>query len=266
MPQRVPAQQRVFEVIADLGEGDTPRRRYGTGLLLGGRNVLTCAHVVVDAVEVIVRRPDKSSMTADLDTKLIGVPDASRLDLALLQVPDADDLPHVPVAFVSREGGITAFIEGCAAVGYPQFQEVSDEGGRSIRETVQVRGRIAPLSDLVEKSLTLEVTSAPRELPPAGVTLAESAWSGMSGAAVFAPAGQDGDDELLLGVVAEHAPRRGQSNITVLPLDRLISEATAPPNASEWWARLGVTDRFSCKGVGSGRLTAGGQVDAVPAL
>ena len=236
----VPAQQRVVEVIATLGVGQAMQRRYGSGLLIGGRSVLTSAHVVVGAVDVLVRRPDKSVMRADLETALIGDPDPRRLDLAILEVPEAEELPYVPVALVDRTSGITAFIDGCAAVGYPQFQEVvRDPSGLSLRETAQVRGAIAPLSGLVEHLLSLEVTATPRELPPAGTTLSESAWAGMSGAAVFAPDAQHGG-EVLVGVVAEHAPRRGQSSISVLPLDRLRDMATAPVDASKWWTRLGI--------------------------
>jgi tetratricopeptide (TPR) repeat protein len=234
--------QRVVEVIAHLYGQQTQRHRYGSGLLIGGRFVLTSAHVVQAAAEVVVRRPDKSEMLADLTTALIGDPDPRRLDLAILQVPEAEDLPYFAIARVDRTGAITTFIDGCAAVGYPLFQETErDQSGRSIRETAQVRGYIAPLSGLVEGLLSLEVTNTPaRELPAAGTILAESVWAGMSGAAVVAPDGQGG--EVVLGVVAEHAPRRGQSSISVLPLDRLIDKRTAPADAPTWWTRLGVSD------------------------
>src|SRR5262245_5202674 len=181
-------------------------------------------------------------MCADLKTALIGDPDPRRLDLAILEVPEAEELPYVPVALVDRTSAVTAFIDGCAAVGYPFFQESTrDPGGLVIRDTAHVGGRIAPLSDLAENLLSLEVTASPRELPPAGTTLADSVWAGVSGAAVFAPAAEDGGD-VLVGVVVEHASRRGQSSISVLPLDRLNDKATAPANAREWWLRLGVSD------------------------
>jgi hypothetical protein len=174
-------------VIADLGEGQTPRWRYGSGLLLGDRQVLTCAHVVDGSVSVVIRRPDKSLLKADIEPAFIGKTAANGLDLAILHVPEAAALAHVPVALVNRDvtGGI--FLEGCSAVGYPAFQETSQQAdGPSIRESAQVRGSIAPLSGLVSGLLSLEVTSSPRDLPAAGTTLANSAWAGMSGAAVFA--------------------------------------------------------------------------------
>src|SRR5690242_17223993 len=118
----VPPRLRVVEVIAALGEPG--QRRYGSGLLIGSRSVLTSAHVVVGAVEVLVRRPDKSVLRADLQTMLIGDADPRRLDLAILEVPEADELPYVRVALVDRTSAITAFVDGCGAVGYPEFQEV----------------------------------------------------------------------------------------------------------------------------------------------
>jgi hypothetical protein len=243
MPPIPPARQRVVEVIADLGIGQSPRWRYGSGLLIGGRQLLTSAHVVVDAVEVTIRWPDKSSLPAVLENALIGEPDARRLDMALLDVPGADDLPPVPLALIDRTVPISARIEGCAVVGYPQWAEIHrDPHGLSIRETAQVLGHIPPLSGLAEGLLSLEVTATPRPLPGDVTALAESEWSGMSGAAVFAPDPSRNGGEVLVGVVAEHSPRRGQQNITVLPFDRLTDRATGPRNAEEWWRRLGVAD------------------------
>jgi DNA polymerase III delta prime subunit len=227
----VPVRQRVVAVEADLGEGHSPRWRYGSGLLLGGRQILTAAHVVVDAAAVTVRGPDMVQRTANLDGSLIG--DPNRLDLALLEVPEAEVLPGVEVAGVNRDvatGG--QLVDNCWALGYPAFTEIDRDGtGRSRRVTEQVRGVVAPLSQQEEHLLSLQVTATPRALPLG--TLDRSEWSGMSGAAVFT-------GDLLIGVVAEHAPRRGPSEITVTPFERLLFANTAPFDASEWWDRLGV--------------------------
>jgi hypothetical protein len=246
MPEDSPLRRRLVEVIADLGEGKEPRWRYGSGLRIGGQQVLTAAHVVVEAVRLEVRDPDKNSMRAESQAAFTGVPDARRLDLALIYLPDADPLPHVQVARVNRDLGATDVIEGCAAVGYPEFMQVQrDPRGISIRETAQVTGHIKPLSGLVEGLPSLEVTSAPRDLPPASSLLAETPWSGMSGAAVWARRAPGAGEQVLLGIVAEHAARRGPSDVTVLPIDRLLDQATAPANAAEWWSQLGVDDPAS---------------------
>jgi Trypsin-like peptidase domain/AAA ATPase domain len=228
----VPVRQRVVEVEADLGEGSSPQFRYGSGLLIGERHVLTAAHVVSGAAAVTVRSPEKVRLAANLDTALVGDPD--RLDLALLEVPEAEVLPQVEVAVVDRDVTGGEVIEDCWAVGYPEFAEVRrDATGRSLRETKEVHGSIAPLSGLVEGLLSLEVTSTPRPLPAGALDRSE--WSGMSGAAVFA-------GTRLVGVVAEHAPRRGSSDITLTPLDVLIKSVTAPPAAASWLTRLGIRD------------------------
>jgi hypothetical protein len=225
--EKAPFRQRVVEVIADLDDSDDPEQRYGSGLHVGGQQVLTAAHVVAGAVAV--RGPDKVLLPARLDTALIG--DQDRLDLAMLEVPTAPAFPNVPIAIVDRDVATGDMVEGCWAVGYPSFQEIRrDDSAGWVRETAQVSGRIPPLSGLVEDLLSLEVTKRPRALPDQETRLAESEWSGMSGAAVFA-------GERLLGVVAEHAPRRGSSDITVTPLDRLADPVASPTDPAKWSAR-----------------------------
>jgi hypothetical protein len=224
--------ERVVEVEADLGPQCSPRWRYGSGLRVGGRTVLTAAHVVEGAVTVTVRGPDKRDRAATPQAAWTG--DSDRLDLALLDVPGAEDLPHVPIAVVDRDTSSGALVEGCWAVGYPAFQEDVRHGRRLVRETAHVAGYIPPLSGLVGGLISLQVTQSPRELPAQG-TLGQSQWSGMSGAAVFA-------GDAIVGVVAEHAARRGASDITVTPLQFLSEPSSAPSNAEQWWQRLGVSD------------------------
>ena len=55
---------RLVEVIADLGPAAASRYRHGSGCIVRGRTVLTAAHVVADAVLVVVRDPDKREYTA----------------------------------------------------------------------------------------------------------------------------------------------------------------------------------------------------------
>ena len=229
----VPLRERVVEVEVDLGKSGEPYR-YGSGFRLGGRLVLTAAHVVADAsaAKIMVRGPDKVPHPAYVVEGLVGDPDDA--DLALLQLTDeAAELPTTPaVASVNRDAAVPVPVDGCWAVGYPLFQEVASSSAGSdpvTRETAQVWGMILPAENLVGGLLSLQVTSAPRDLPPHQEALGESQWSGMSGAAVFA-------GERLLGVVSEHAPRRGPSTITVTPLTRV----DRMPNAlvQKWWTHL----------------------------
>jgi hypothetical protein len=175
----VPIYRRIVAVEADFGEGARPRWQYGSGLLIGGRQLLTAAHVVQGAVAVTVRRPRQAPWPALLEGALIGEPD--RVDLALLDVPEAQVLAMVPVAVVNREVTSGQFIERCWAVGYPEFYDVTRKGRRTVRETAQVRGEIPPLSSMEEGMLSLQVRFSTRRLPPPG-PLDKSDWCGMSGA------------------------------------------------------------------------------------
>jgi len=226
----VPLRERVVEIEAALGTGPVKRYRYGSGFRLGGRLVLTAAHVVAGAAAagIVVRGPDKVPHPARVVDALAG--DPGMVDLALLELGDQSSvLPAPLVAAVDRDAPVPVPVEGCWAVGYPLFQEVRSAAGVVARETAQVWGMILPAENLVGGLLSLQVTSAPRALPPQQEALGESQWSGMSGAAVLA-------GERLIGVVSEHAPRRGESTITVTPLaslDRLPAAA-----AAQWWAHL----------------------------
>ncbi|MEV6806247.1 trypsin-like peptidase domain-containing protein [Streptomyces sp. NPDC051132] len=214
----------MVEVVARFET--SPRYRYGSGLLVG-KEVLTAAHVVAGAKSVSVRGPDKIERPALLDGALIGNPDGC--DMALLPIPDGDEATGVELALVRRDGPGGEIVENCWSVGYPVSQEVHRDApvpSRIVRETVEVRGCIPPLSGLVEGLLSLKVTHEPRALPEQRIRAGESEWSGMSGAPVFA-------GDLLVGVVGEHAPARGTSDLSVVPFSH--------PDAAPWLRRLGVT-------------------------
>jgi tetratricopeptide (TPR) repeat protein len=229
----VPLLRRVVEVRVDLGAGQHPQYRFGSGFRLGGRVVLTAAHVVVGAPSgsVTVCGPDK--VRHDVTTVKGCVGDQAAVDLALLELPkDIAALPTVAAAVVDIDAAVPDLVEDCWAVGYPEFKEISTPEG-PVRETAQASGVIPPGSNLVSGFLSLQVMDPPRALPPQAMALGKSPWAGMSGAAVFA-----GDQ--LVGVVAEHAPREGDATITVTPLtfiDRL-----GPEIAVRWWSLLGVAD------------------------
>jgi WD40 repeat protein len=225
----VPLRERVVEIEAALGTGSAERYRYGSGFRLGGRFVLTAAHTVAGGAVagITVRGPDKVPHPARVVDGLVG--DPGTVDLALLELCDEiSELPSLPVARIDRDAPVPVPVEGCWAVGYPLFQEVESDAG-VVRETAQVWGMILPAENLVSGLLSLQVTSSPRALPPRQESLDESQWSGMSGAAVLA-----GDQ--LIGVVSEHAPGRGESTITVTPLESLNRLPAA--DAARWWEHL----------------------------
>ena len=167
-----------MEVIADDGEKAERRYRYGSGLIVCGRTVLTAAHVVAGAVSVEVRDPRKRTYKAILDPEFVGDTDGPRPDVALLEVEDEmAELAPIGLARVDRDALTEDPVEPCHAIGYPWFAE---ESPKAVRETVDAIGRVPVFGGLADGRLTVNVLSSPRDLPSG-----ESQWSGMSGAAVI---------------------------------------------------------------------------------
>ncbi|MDQ2759169.1 MAG: trypsin-like peptidase domain-containing protein [Actinomycetota bacterium] len=231
----MPLAVRLVEVIADRGETAHPRYRYGSGCIVVGRTVLTAAHVVAGAQKVEVRDPDKVVRPVTVDERFVGDADGPGPDLALVEVDSSTlDAAAIPLAMVDRDAEP---VERCHAVGYPWFAERPSPD--AVRDTVDAYGFVPVLSRLASGLLSLQVIGAPRPLPPEERSLAESEWSGMSGAPVVAGG-------CLLGVVTEHAAREGPSTITITPLTALerdrAHERWGPgvTDPDSWWARLGV--------------------------
>lgn len=238
----VPLHVRIVEVIADLGKGSKPRYRYGSGCIAAGRTVLTSAHVIADALSVLIRDTTKTAHQARIDPSFIAGSGNGSPDLALVDVESIGiDFPPLPVAIVNRDSPSSSQIPECHAYGYPDFNERTDADGKPVRETVQSIGCIPVLSGMINGLLSLEVTSAPADLPPGVEPLDRSPWSGMSGGPVIAQG-------CLVGVVTGHSPRAGPSAITVTPLAALTTVQERPlwgsgvPDPDAWLAKLGVAD------------------------
>ena len=122
-------------------------------------------------------------------------------------------------------------------VGFPRFQEKErDDRNRPVRESRRVDGYLPVGEGLAEGLATLRVADPPVEIPPGRV--ADSPWQGMSGTVIFAGA-------LAVGVVSEHHRPAGTNALSVVPvgwIDRC-------PEASDWWAALGVADPAGLPGL-----------------
>jgi serine protease Do len=114
-----------------LDEDDLPRnaRSLGSGFVVSPDGyILTSAHVIVDATEIVVRFNDRRELTA----KVIGAD--KRSDVALLKV-DATDLPMVKIG----NPGALAVGEWVLAIGSPFGFESSATAG-----IVSAKGRSLP--------------------------------------------------------------------------------------------------------------------------
>lgn len=246
---------RLVEVIGDAGPEAVPRYRHGSGLIVGPGWILTAAHVLTDAVSVIIRRADKTAARVPAAGARVG--NIAEFDVAVL--PAAGVGAGLGWCRVGRlDRGPSAALTGCWSAGYPQYKQTTTvRDGMPLREREQVSGTIPPYSDAVAGLLCLNTDKAPQAFPAPGESWSGSPWSGMSGAPVFTA------DDVLLAVVTEHAPRRGVGELMATPIDRL---ATAVPDKEQahWYKALGVENSTHLLMV-SGAAGAGAPVTPVRA-
>lgn len=212
---------QVLEVICDRGEGARDRWSVGSGYLVAERTVLTAAHVVANAEALYVR----SRGGVEHDAQVLLITDG-QVDLSLLEVPDAPP-PQERTVYGLVSQAIAGQIGGCRAVGFPRFKEAI-RAGRRMRDSVQVDGYIPTADGLVSGYLTLRVDAHPLTIAGA---VTESAWAGMSGAAVFA-------GDVLVGVVSEHHLAEGNAALTVASFARL--HLADEPARQRFWELIGV--------------------------
>jgi NB-ARC domain/Trypsin-like peptidase domain len=225
-----PFRNRVVQIRVDHGSS---HYTHGSGFRVGGHFVLTAAHVVSENWTISVCVPDEVKDWYQAELVDGGFVDPEVVDMAFLALPEElSTVESVSVAIVDQDGPVPYPIEGCWSVGYPEFQKLKKNGGVSVRDTVEVLGVVPPAENLHTGLLSLRVNTTPQSLPPEDQALNDSVWTGMSGAAVFA-------GEQLIGVITEHAPRRGNSTISVTPL-RHINKLDTDEARRSWWKRLDV--------------------------
>jgi tetratricopeptide (TPR) repeat protein len=195
----------------------------GSGYRIGRNLVLTASHNVGPG-ELLIRTKSTRDGEPDPEVpariRLQADPDVA--DLALLEIRDGIEVPVCRYGSVDRTS--LTWVENCAAVGFPSFKERKGANEQKpSRDSVQVEGRIPTAENLGRARLTLRVDTAPE----APTDPAKSAWSGMSGAAVFA-------NEVVVGVVTEHHAPEGPSSLVVVP----ITAVDTLPDANAWWRLL----------------------------
>ena len=210
----------------------------GSGYRLGDRLVLTARHVIAPALarpdgRVLVRPAGEAEWlpaqvewdNADADAALIGIEDerwrapAGESVLRWGELAGSDPVP-------------------CAAVGFPWASARPDR----MRDTAHVYGQLAPLGQLRQGRLDLDVASASPSAREGG-----SPWAGMSGAAVIA-------DNHLVGVITVD-PARYAGRLVAVPASRLLAD----PGCRDLLAAHGVLAEAAPVGVGWYLRLPGGQ-------
>ncbi|MET9961738.1 tetratricopeptide repeat protein [Streptomyces sp. NPDC006326] len=172
----------------------------GSGYAIGGRLVLTSAHVVGRAGERVEVFHPAGTHTFHGVVVWCGTPDG-RDDAALVRV----DSPHwqAPAGGV-RWGRLVTDRPGtdCETWGVP---DVAQRPGAPVG-TAQLRGRMNPGSGFVENQYVMDL----RQHPPQWSLPGTSPWGGLSGASVFC-------SRLLTGVVASDREHSAHGQLNVVP-------------------------------------------------
>ena len=220
--------------VCELYAAGPDVERSGSGYRVGDRLVLTARHVIAPALagaggQVLVRPVGVSGWLparvewhdADADAALIGIEEedwqapAGESVLRWGELAGSDPVP-------------------CAAVGFPWASARPDR----MRDTAHLYGHLAPLGQLKQGRLDLDVASASPSARPGG-----SPWAGMSGAGVIA-------DNHLVGVITVD-PARYQGRLVAVPAGRLLADegfrarlaghgvrAEAAPVGADWYLQL----------------------------
>ena len=210
----------------------------GSGYRLGDRLVLTARHAIAPALagpggRVLVRPAD----VTEWQPARVEWQDASA-DAALIAVED-EDWQAPGRESVLRWGEPTGSDPvPCATVGFPW---ASARPGRA-RDTAHVYGQLAPLGQLRQGRLDLDVASASPLAREGG-----SPWAGMSGAGVIA-------DSHLVGMITAD-PARYQDRLVAVPASSLLSD----PGFRARLAAHGVPAEAAPVGAGWHLRLAGGQ-------
>ncbi|WP_167604388.1 serine protease [Micromonospora auratinigra] len=228
------AADRVLALAADRGQGhEQGRYCYGSGFLVSGRTVLTCAHVVAGAQVVLLDDARGNQYTG----RVVGLGnpahpgDSDRPDLALVEVDAPElDAPPFPLGEIDRSSPGT--LDPVRAFGWPRFMEL--EGARGGRSVFSATGVTNVLSRFRDGLLRIDVNGSPPA--PDGH---DSPWEGFSGAPVIV-------DGRLVGVVTIHGTPEGPTALTAIPLT-LVEAVPGQPrwgrgvdDPDAWWAALGL--------------------------
>jgi len=188
---------------------DAVRRRRGSGYLVTAGLVITARHLVDgldDPGGLRVTRLTGGHLTV---SEIIR-PGDEALDVALLRVlrDESDETSTIAVMDVDEPVEVLT-------TGFPRVQREGED-----RRPERVRGMSAPLSG-PRDVISVDVTSS--------VPIAESGWSGFSGAALFTVGGA------MVGVIVTDHRGFGGRRLEAVPVSRLLSDPRLRPALPHDW-------------------------------
>src|SRR6266699_2022937 len=188
----------------------------GSGYFVRPGLVLTACHCVHGQDKLLVRIRGEEEYPAVV--RLQG--DKDGVDLAILEVSGAP-LVVPSLRYGKVDQSVRGTVKECRAIGFPWFKSRNGK-----RFSAQVDGEIPIGDNLNQLYLTLQV----KNKDPRPRTSDQSEWAGISGAVVFS------DNNVIVGVIAQHHLPEGESALTVVPvtaIDNLIDK-------DKWWQMLGI--------------------------
>ncbi len=151
---------------------------YGSGYRLGGRLVLTAAHLVAE-VGAACRVRSKQPLQSFSEVQAKVAWKAQGWDIALIELPEDID-PCEAVVLGRLPQSSAGETIGFQMYGYPRWARTQREGDKTAAGGRQIEGVIYLADTSPDGLLVLEA----QRLPPEGASSSNSDWSGASGGAV----------------------------------------------------------------------------------
>ncbi|MCM2394057.1 NACHT domain-containing protein [Streptomyces albipurpureus] len=216
----------VARVVAVHGQ------QQGSGVLLGPRTILTCAHVV-GSDQVAVAHPTREGRVS---CTTLWTGDRHLIDAAILiadrDIIPADQLGRLRWARLTRDDAL----EGCQTIGFPGQQRHR----RNHLDFGQYTGRVLPVAGRLRGALTFWLDHSP------GLPDERSPLAGLSGAPLFA-------GSVLLGIVSKVRGTAGHQHLEAVPAEAI----------QQTLRRTSLTELFSTRGTGPVTPGDGASVPAV---
>jgi Trypsin-like peptidase domain/NACHT domain len=198
---------RQFEPNLRALEVRSPR--FGSAYRIGGRLVLTAAHLLDEVGSVCHIRSKQNFGDDDIEAKVVWA--ASQSDIALIQLPDSI-APCEAIVFGRLPESTRGEIFKFDMFGYPEWawtrgEQGAEVGGRHIQGNIH-------LSDTSPYGL---LVLEPLRIPSETLSKSASPWTGSSGAAIVC-------DGLVIAVQRQHQNPQRPASLEASPLWTIYSD------------------------------------------